>query len=197
LRYSESEQFVGLPFKRTVTRIDMNLIVQRVTALQGSITVPSSKSQSIRGILLALLAEGESSLTNVLISDDTQDAINVCQHLGAVFTIQDNTLIVKSAGLPILADTNIIHSGNSGITTRFVMPLLGLRQHTDQPMILDCGEQMRARPSLSLIEALTHLGLTINYLGSEGQLPIAISGNLKGGSVEVTGITSQYIYLHY
>lgn len=172
----------------------MNLIVKKTyDILSGSVTPPSSKSQSIRGLIFALLAKGKSTLTNILYSDDVQDAINVCQLLGAEISISDNTLGLMSFGLPIRSITKRIYSGNSGITTCFVMPLLGLRQNALSPIVLDCGDQMRARSTQSLVDALNNLGLNIKYIDKLGFLPISISGSLQGGNAEISGINSQFL----
>lgn len=171
----------------------MFLKVKQSLTLSGKAIPPGSKSQSIRGIFFALLSKGTSTLMNILDSDDTQDAIAVCKKLGAAITIQGNQLLIKSHGLPIKTNSNTIHTGNSGITTRFVMPLLGFRENAHEPMIVNCGEQMRARPIKSLVNALTQLGLTIQYIENEGVLPVSMSGNLTGGITEVDGITSQYL----
>lgn len=171
----------------------MNLKVEKSLTLSGKVIPPSSKSQNIRGIIFALLSEGESTLMNVLDSDDTEDAINVIKNLGAKITTHGNQLLLKSNGLPINTNAKTIHTGNSGITTRFILPLLGLRKNAHQPIIVNCGEQMRARPIQSLVTALTHLGLNIQYVENPGVLPVSVSGNLKGGVAEVDGITSQYI----
>ncbi len=171
----------------------MNLIVNKTIKLNGQATPPSSKSQSIRAIMLASLCDGESVLTNVLQSDDTEDAIHVCTYLGANMAKSDHMLTIKSTGLPLKVTTTEIHSGNSGITTHFVMPILGLRQNADQPIILSCGEQMRARPIKHLVDALQNLGLRITYIETANTLPIRISGELIGGKTSVDGMTSQYL----
>lgn len=171
----------------------MNLKVDKSLTLHGKVIPPSSKSQSIRGIILALLSEGESRLMNILDSDDTKDAISVCKNLGAKITLDGDQLFLKSDGLPLHTNAKTIYTGNSGITTRFILPILGLRKDTHSPIIVNCGEQMRARPIQSLVTALGQLGLTIQYLENEGVFPISMSGNLKGGTAEVAGITSQYI----
>lgn len=171
----------------------MILCVKKTNHLAGQVMLPSSKSQSVRGMILALLAKGESTLINPLDSDDMQDAIKVCIQLGANVSIGKDRLLIQSSGLPLRTETQRINTGNSGITTLFVMPVLGLRHNTDTPIILDCGEQMRARPIQSLVDALCTLGLTIQYLDKEGKLPVAIFGQLKGGVAEVDGITSQYL----
>jgi 3-phosphoshikimate 1-carboxyvinyltransferase len=171
----------------------MHLKIEKSSKLNGKLIPPGSKSQTIRGILLALLSAGDSTLVNVLRSEDTEHAIQVCQKLGVEIISHDDKLLLKSHGVPIPTDVRTINTGNSGITTRFIMPLLGLRKNSDQPIIVNCGEQMRARPIKSLVNALMNLGLSIEYLENEGTLPVSISGSLKGGNAEVEGITSQYL----
>ncbi len=169
------------------------LLVQKTPSLSGLATPPSSKSHSIRALILALLAKGESVLTNPLDCSDMQDAMRICTQLGANLSVDGDTVCVNSSGLPLQESAQIINSGNSGISTHFVMPLLGLRKEVEKPIILDCGEQMRARPIAPLVNALRALGLRINYLDKEGQLPISVCGPLSGGVTEVDGITSQYL----
>lgn len=171
----------------------MQLKVQESLTLHGEIIPPSSKSQSIRGMMFALLSNGTSTLDNTLDSDDTQDAMKVCKELGLKIIVDDHKMILSGNGLPLETEAQHLHSGNSGITTRFIMPILGLRKNSHQPIILNCGEQMRARPIRSLVDALRRLGLTIEYLEGEGVLPVAISGKLIGGKTEVDGLTSQYL----
>ncbi len=171
----------------------MQLKIKKSLHINGSTTPPGSKSQTIRGLFLALLSKGESTLENALESDDSNDAIKVCQNLGAIFSPTENGLILKSQGLPIQSHCSEIYTGNSGITTRFVMPLLGLRKNNHEPIILNCGEQMRTRPIHALVAALRQLGMQIEYLNNENVLPVKISGDLQGGSVTVDGTTSQYL----
>lgn len=174
-------------------RLNSHLLIQKTSSLSGLVTPPSSKSHSIRALILALLAKGESILTNSLDCSDMSDAMRICSQLGADISVENDTVRVNSAGLPLQATVPIINSGNSGISTHFIMPLLGLRRECEKPIILDCGEQMRARPIVPLVTALRALGLHIDYLDKEGQLPISVCGQLHGGVTEVEGITSQYL----
>lgn len=170
----------------------MQLHVHKTKHFSGTATVPGSKSQTIRALVLATLARGESQIRNILASDDSDDARRVCEQLGARITVTGNDAVVQSSGLPLATAATTLHTGNSGITTRFVLPLLGLRQSPETPIILDCGEQMRARPIRPLVEALRQLGMQIQYQAGEGTLPLKISGQLRGGAAEIDGITSQY-----
>jgi 3-phosphoshikimate 1-carboxyvinyltransferase len=171
----------------------MHLLVQKTSALNGKTLVPSSKSQTIRGLIFALQAKGRSVLYNTLASSDANDALHVCQQLGAKVTRSDNQLLIESAGLPLSADNTTIYTGNSGITTRFIAPLLGYRSYPEQPILLDCGEQMRARPIAPMVEALKNLGLTVDYIEQMGKCPLQISGTLLGGDTEIDGLSSQYL----
>lgn len=169
------------------------LLIHKSAGLNGQVTAPGSKSQSIRALILATLATGRSTLRNFLHAEDTADAIRVCRELGATIHVAGDCVTVEGSGLPVQTLATRVDTGNSGITTRFIMPLLGLRREAARPVTLTCGAQMRARPNRPLIDALQRLGMTIHYLESDATLPVRISGELKGGAATVDGLTSQYI----
>ena len=171
----------------------MELIARKTKFLQGTLIPPGSKSHAIRGLLVSMLAKGKSVLHNLPESDDVNTAINVCRQLGVVVEHNQHHTHIISQGVPLRSTVNCLHSGNSGITTRFLLPMLGLRRLKNQVITLDCDQQMRQRPMRPLIEALQSLGLTINYLNHPGQLPISVQGQLKGGHVNIDGLTSQYL----
>ncbi len=171
----------------------MQLIVNQTTELNGKVLIPSSKSQSIRALLIALLAQGNSTLENFLEADDTETACNVAKLLGADINKIAPTLKINASGLPLKVTAKKINTGNSGITTRFILPLLGLRENFLESIEVDCGEQMRGRPIESLVNALNQLGMEIHYLNDHGKLPLNVKGKLIGGQTEVAGITSQYL----
>lgn len=171
----------------------MYLMVNKTSSLRGKAIPASSKSQSIRGMLFALLAKGESTLLNILDSDDTQAAMRICTALGARINVTQQTLTLNSDGFSFGASIAEINTDNSGISTLFVMPILGLRKNNATPVLLNCGEQMRSRPIKPLVDALCHLGMHIQYVEQEGQLPLLVAGQLKGGVTEVEGMNSQYL----
>jgi 3-phosphoshikimate 1-carboxyvinyltransferase len=171
----------------------MNLIVHQTNLLTGHIVSPSSKSHSIRGMLLAILANGQSILRHCLHSDDTESALQVCRSLSANCSQSDNEFTITSNGIPFNTNAPQLQTGNSGITTHFILPMLGLRENTRQPIVVDCADQMRDRPIGSLVKALRQLGLAIDYVNQEDKLPVTITGELIGGKTEVNGFTSQYL----
>ncbi|MEK7623647.1 MAG: 3-phosphoshikimate 1-carboxyvinyltransferase [Patescibacteria group bacterium] len=175
----------------------MKFIVKSTTQFSGTVQPPSSKSHSVRGLLLATLANGTSHLQNVLRCDVTDAAIDVCRGLGATLEIMENKLqgydiAIRSNGVPFSSSANRIFTYNSGITTRFVLPMVGLRKDVNQSIVLDCGEQMRQRPIQPLVEILRKLGLSIQY-SSNSVYPLVVTGQLQGGDAVVDGVTSQFI----
>lgn len=171
----------------------MKYIIEKTKKLNGRQIMPSSKSETIRALVLALFSEGKSEINNFLDCEDSKTALKVLKVLGVSAVHQSNQVIIKSAGLPIKIKIKKINTGNSGITTRFILPILGLRENNDLPIIFDCGAQMRARPIISLVNALNNLGMKIIFLEKNGNCPLLVRGSLAGGTTSVDGITSQYL----
>lgn len=169
----------------------MDLVVKKVENLNGEVTAPGSKSQTIRAIIVATLAEGRSVIRCPLFCDDTKAAIDVCRKLGAKITGGEDFLVVESEGVPLQCEGKLF-TGDSGITTRFILPVLGLLEEGSE-VVVDCGEQMKKRPVESLIEALERLGMKFEYLDKNNGFPLKISGKLCSGKVVVEGETSQYL----
>lgn len=172
----------------------MNIVSTKTIKLSGTVIPPSSKSQTIRGLIVATLASGTSILKNPLNSDDTQAAIDTCRRLGVQITEEQGTLIIESPGAGLIEPIqHVLNTRNSGITTRFVMPVLGLRKDLEENIIVDCGEQMKKRPISPLIDALNSLGMNVRSNEMQGNLPVSVSGTLIGGATSIDGMTSQYI----
>ncbi len=177
----------------------MLLQVSPTSQLNGTVTPPSSKSHTVRGLFIATLAQGKSLLRNALNSKDTQAAIAVCKALGAIITTSEPNPIsggidieIESTGVPFTNSETKFFSGDSGITTTFAIPIIGLRKNSAEEAILDCGEQMRSRPILPLIKALSTLGIEIKNLTNQS-FPISLKDALTGGYAEIDGVNSQYL----
>ena len=173
--------------------IYMKYIITKTEEMNGTQIVPGSKSETIRALVFSVLSEGISEIKNFLNCDDTETALRVLKDIGVHTSRQPNKVIIKSAGLPIKTKINKINTGNSGITTRFILPMLGLRENNDLPVIFDCGEQMRMRPIISLVNALNNLGMNITFLKKHGTYPLSVKGALAGGTTSVDGTISQYL----
>ena len=173
--------------------IYMKCIITKTEKLSGTCAIPGSKSEAIRALFLAALAEGKSEIKNFPDCDDTNTALGILSDLGIPRERKGKSVIVHGRGLSLRIKSKKINTGNSGITTRFALPLLGFRENTEAPVIFDCGNQMRRRPIAPLVNALNDLGMAISFLKKRGTCPLKVTGALLGGRTMVDGITSQYL----
>ncbi|MBW8034576.1 MAG: 3-phosphoshikimate 1-carboxyvinyltransferase, partial [Planctomycetes bacterium] len=99
----------------------MKLIASKST-LGGTVSIPGSKSHTIRGIAIASLAEGESIIRNPLISSDTLSAVQCYRGLGATIdtSCAETWKIIGTSG-KIRPEGRTINVGNSGTTLRVAM----------------------------------------------------------------------------
>ncbi len=91
----------------------MDITLNKAT-VRGSITVPSSKSQTIRSLLIATFAHSQSIIHNPLISSDTRSCIEACKTLGAI--IEEHPEYITVLAPSQFPDSVNIDCGNSGTT---------------------------------------------------------------------------------
>ena len=92
--------------------------------IQGELTPPCSKSYAQRALAAALLAEGESTLRNIELCDDTRSAMRCIKALGADVTVVDSHTLKIRGGLAPRGRT--LHVGESGLSTRLFTPIAAL-----------------------------------------------------------------------
>lgn len=167
-----------------------------VTRAQGAVTLPGSKSISNRSLLLAALAQGTTTLTDVLAADDTARMLDALATLG-VRCRQDApgaaTISVDGVAGVLPVPSAALFLGNAGTAFRPLTAVLAvLGGHYE----LDGVPRMRERPIGDLVDTLRTLGAQIGYLGTEGYPPLAIgaAGAQAGASVAIRGdISSQFL----
>ena len=100
-------------------------VVIRPGKLAGAVTPPPSKSQAHRLIIAAALAQGESRLENVDLSQDIRATLGCMEALGADWSLEDRTLTVQGFGGEAQLDGQLPHfdCGESGSTLRFLIPI--------------------------------------------------------------------------
>ena len=91
------------------------------------IQMPASKSFAQRAILAAALAEGESRLYGYTPCEDSEAALEAARKLGAGVVFDGPCLRIKGIG-PVKEplDIDSIDTGESGLLTRLLIPLLSL-----------------------------------------------------------------------
>ena len=161
--------------------------------LKGEVTIPGSKSHTIRAVAIASLAEGKSLIRNPLVSADTLSAVGCYRLLGAVIDTSDTKLwSVKGTGGKILGAGKPIDVGNSGTTLRIGAGSAALGG-PDKKIIMTGDSQIQSRPIGPLLEALNKLGANCRSINNNGKAPVEIAGRIRGGKTEIEAFTSQYL----
>jgi len=157
------------------------------------VTIPGSKSHTIRAVAIASLAGGQSLIFNPLDSSDTQAAAACYRALGAAIDTS-NPKIWKIAGTGgrISPPQDIIDVGNSGTTLRIAMGSAALAP-PGQTTTFTGDEQTQTRPVGPLIDSINDLGAKCVSLKNNGKVPVEITGKLEGGKTSITASTSQYL----
>ncbi len=162
----------------------------------GIITAPPSKAHTLRAIIIASLAKGETIIKNGLIAEDQEYAMKAMMQFGAKIKIdkENNEIeIIGVDGRPI-APKEDVFIGNSGLAVRFLVSIAGLAQGADY-VTLDGVERMRTgRPIQDLLDALLPLGVEAVSINGNGCPPIKVKcDSFVGGKTSMAGDkSSQY-----
>lgn len=158
-------------------------------SLAGNISIPSSKSHTLRAILFASLAHGTSTIRHYLPSSDTQAMINACQLLGATVNTSPTQLSIQGTGGTIRHAEDVINAGNSGIVLRFCSAIGALSHH---PVVVTGDYSIRhQRPIQPLILGLRQLGAAAISMRGDEYAPVIIQGPLQPGKATIFGADSQ------
>lgn len=135
----------------------------------SQIELPYSKSISNRVLILSALAEEPFEIINLSKSEDTE--------------------VLQKA---LKSQESIIDVGMAGTAYRFLTAFYSLQKGTK---VLTGAERMKNRPIAVLVEALIHLGVSIEYMEKDGFPPLKITGKeLSLATIEMKGnVSSQFI----
>lgn len=158
--------------------------------LQAAVRVPGSKSLTNRALAVAALAEGPTTLTNALDSDDSQRFMESLARLGFTLEARPGTVTVHGLGGRLPAARAELFVGNAGTAARFLTALVTLG-HGEY--VVDGDARMRERPIADLLAALRQLGVEAE--SASGCPPVRVRGRgLPGGRAAVAGdISSQFL----
>jgi 3-phosphoshikimate 1-carboxyvinyltransferase len=160
----------------------------------ATVRPPGSKSLTNRALVCAALAEGRSTLTGALDSEDTQVMIAALRKLGVSIQVEDagRTLRVEGCNGWIPEPQAELFVANSGTTMRFLTALVALGHGEYR---LDGVARMRERPIGDLVTALDQLGATLECEGANNCPPVVVRADgLVGGRANIRGdISSQFL----
>jgi 3-phosphoshikimate 1-carboxyvinyltransferase len=163
---------------------DVIEIVPLKKPVRAEITVPGSKSITNRALILAALAEGETTLRGALWSEDTQVMVDCLQKLGFTVTVApdpdevcNRTITVQGLGGRIPNSGTLekpleLFVGNAGTAARFLTALVCLAHGIYR---LHGVARMHERPQEALFDALRELGYCLDSVNNK--LPVLVHGS--------------------
>lgn len=155
--------------------------------VNGTVSIPSSKSICHRAIICASLAPGKSHISNVTFSKDIEATVNCMRALGAKIQCFENECIIEGTNLFTQTGNIQCDCHESGSTLRFLIPAgactnaevtyLGQGRLLSRPM--DIYQKIFDEQGLKFIQT---------------EQAIQIKGNLKAQKYVLNGnISSQFI----
>mmetsp|Transcript_21914 Transcript_21914/g.49880 ORF Transcript_21914/g.49880 Transcript_21914/m.49880 type:complete len:227 (-) Transcript_21914:1803-2483(-) len=173
------------PLRMTVTS-ENTLTLSPIKSIDGTVTLPGSKSLSNRCLLLAALSDGTTRVENLLESDDIRFMLGALDDLGVEVVRHSSTEVtVTGRAGPIdspLTDAKVLDLflGNAGTAMR---PLAAALCMGKGKFVLDGVPRMRERPIADLIDGLVQLGADVSC-SETGCPPVVINADgVQGGEI--------------
>ena len=133
--------------------------------------IAPDKSISHRSAMFAMLADGESVITNFLRAEDTLNTLEIVKNLGA--DIQDDGTTIKISSSGIKESSEILDCGNSGTGMRL---FCGLLSSANGHFVLTGDEYLRRRPMKRVTTPLLSIGAKLDGRKDGDLAPLSIRG---------------------
>jgi len=154
----------------------------------GTISAIASKSHAHRALIAAALAGGQTEIACGETNEDILATVQCLTALGARIAYDDGMFIVIPIPQPVGCVSRTLDCGESGSTLRFMLPV-ACALGADANFIMHA--RLPQRPLSPLYEELKAHGCS---LSPQGASPLAISGQLTGGTYTIAGnVSSQFI----
>ena len=167
----------------------------------GSVTLPGSKSISNRVLLLAALSAGETTIHDLLDSDDTRVMLAALETLGCgIERLGNSSVRVRGLAGTLPVRSADLFLGNAGTAMRPLTAALALlAAQLGGSFELRGIARMHERPIGDLVDGLRQLGCPVDYLGNEGFPPLRLGHGKPAAlqldrAIQVRGnVSSQFL----
>lgn len=168
----------------------MNIRVQKAKP-DGTIAIPGSKSHTIRAVILAAVAEGNSEIVNPLEGEDCISALKAVELIGAQTEQKPGLWKIRGAGKNFYLPSKEVNVGNSGSVLYFLSPIAAVREGR---CVFTGDDSIQSRPVGHLIDALTQAGAKAYTAKPDGSTPpLFIEGPIRPARIYTDGRLSQYV----
>ena len=141
--------------------------------VHGTVHVPGDKSISHRALVLAALAEGDSSIRGILVSSDVAATASVLREMGVELAPLSVQVHVRGRGLRGLSPPGApLECGNSGTTARLVAGIVSGHPFS---ATLAGDASLSRRPMQRVARPLQEMGALIEFANADG-LPMTVHG---------------------
>ncbi|MEE8249880.1 MAG: 3-phosphoshikimate 1-carboxyvinyltransferase, partial [Gammaproteobacteria bacterium] len=141
-----------------------------VERVGGTVTVPGDKSVSHRALILGSVAEGATTVSGILRSEDCLATLAALRAMGVTIDDHGPQLTVTGVGPAGLTEpTAPLDLGNSGTSMRLLMGLLAAQPFDS---VLTGDESLRQRPMERVAKPLCAMGARIAT--DQGKAPVRI-----------------------
>jgi 3-phosphoshikimate 1-carboxyvinyltransferase len=149
------------------------IINETIKPFRHKIEIEGDKSLSIRCALLASQANGKSTITNLLKSEDVNNTICSLKKLGVKFRFKENKCEISGLGLNgyNYKKNIILNAGNSGTLARLI---IGLLVHSKEEIKIIGDKSLSKRDFFRITKPLQKFGA--NFKTNNGKLPITLIG---------------------
>lgn len=156
--------------------------IPKIGPVDATLDAPPSKSYTARALLIAAMADGSSTISSALDSDDSRYMLEALRTAG--FEISGTLAKGITIGERKSISTNEVEIfvGNAGTAMRFLTGFLAV---TPGRFLITGDERMQQRPIADLVNALIRLGVEVEYAGKEGFPPLRIRGKKMRGGFEI------------
>ena len=180
------------------------------------VQMPSSKSFAQRAIIAAALSDGVSVLRGYSPCGDNESAVAVARAIGAEVTVglsyasgnvakDGSALTIKGIGAKEKSlKLNTLHTGESGLLTRMMIPLLSVLN--DGEVRVTGEKTLTGRPLKGAPEIMSAFGVKLVQAGeraansasgpadaAEVFVPLDIKGSLNAGKASISGVSGSQI----
>lgn len=150
-------------------------LLTNVSQLQGTLRVPGDKSISHRSIMFGSLAEGTTTIRDILRGEDVLSTMQVFRDLGV--DIQDDGELVTITGVGfdgLKAPKNKLNMGNSGTSIRLISGVLAGQDFTVE-MFGD--DSLSKRPMDRVTIPLRQMGVEVSGQTERDLPPLTMHGS--------------------
>lgn len=147
--------------------------------LAGEVQIPGDKSISHRALMFASIAQGTTTISNLLEGHDCMATLGLMRALGVHIALDGGSWVVNGRGkFGLVESSSILDCKNSGTTIRLMAGLLAAMPFMS---VLDGTDQIKMRPMDRVIKPLSTMnarifGRSLNRLAPLVVLPSKLVG---------------------